>query len=302
MKTSIELLRDIQDGAVSSTTPVAELLRKCQVLAARLPLPELGDWVRHELDGYPQEAELPPYRVLHGIAKGHFLGPFGSGLKNATLPASNLPPDLRDWARRALLRQPIAVLQDLALKPEEGLCVMWPGDLVASVQGRFYENLSLAQAWLQLASSDVKAAVEAVRNRILSFALDAEKLVPAGASSLPSSDAGALSQVFHTHIYGTVGNYAQGGTISQTYGVTAGDLESLLHAMLQSGVPATDVAELKEAVLQDGEAPRKCLGARVAAWLGTAVAKAASGAWQVATSTATTVLPKLLERYYNLQS
>jgi hypothetical protein len=302
MTTNLDLLRDLQDGAVSSSTPVAELLRKCQVLAARLPLPSLAEWVQHELNGYPLEAELPEYREVTGIAKGHFLGPFGSGLRNATLPAGNLPVEYRQWAQRAKLRQPIAVLQELSVKSKEGLQIPWPGDLLVRVQDQFYENMSLAQAWLALSVSDVVAAVEAVRNRILTFALEAEKHLDNkdGGQDLRSS--GSLSQVFHTHIYGAVGNLAQGNThVVQTAGISAGDLGALLAAVSSLGAPKEDVEQLRTAIEADGTSPRRTLGTKVAAWLGGAISKAASGVWHVATSTASTVLPKLLEQYYGIK-
>ena len=54
--TNLELLREIQNGAVSSGTPVGDLLRRCQMLAARLGLTEMVSWVTHELDGYPPKA------------------------------------------------------------------------------------------------------------------------------------------------------------------------------------------------------------------------------------------------------
>src|SRR5437868_14569293 len=94
--------------------PVSELLRRCQMLAARVGISELGDWVRYELNGYPEAAELPEYRILHGNAIGTLSGPFGSGMRNAPLPANNLQPKDRDWARKAFIRQPIAALEKAA--------------------------------------------------------------------------------------------------------------------------------------------------------------------------------------------
>src|SRR5438552_793602 len=97
MTTALDLLRGIQEGATSDAMSVSELLRRCQVFAARARVQELGDWVKHELNGYPADAELPEYRIFHGRATGHFMGPYQSGYKNVPLPVSNLPDDRRDW-------------------------------------------------------------------------------------------------------------------------------------------------------------------------------------------------------------
>jgi hypothetical protein len=300
MRSNSELLRTIQDGAVSSDVPVGELLRRCQVLAARLKVPDLAAWVQHELNGYPDEAALPEYRVLSGLAMGHFTGPFGSGIRNGILPANNLPENLRHWAREAQFRQPIATLEELARRKEDAIRCAWPGDLVAMVQMDFYENMALGQAWLSISRSSVIGAVETVRNRILTFALEAEHLVGPEGSATPNA-AGALSQVFHTVVYGNVANIAQASShITQTSGIASGDLEGLIRELSRLGVSPSDATVLREAVAADGPPQGKKVGARVAAWIGGMIAKTVAGTWGVATSTAATVLPKLIERYYGL--
>lgn len=301
MPTNLELLRQIQDGAVSSEMPVSELLRRSLVLAKRLNLPELGDWVRYELDGYPAQVELPDYRVMSGIARGHFLGAFGRVIRFATLPARNLPKEYRDWGRRAYFRQPIVALEKVASDQENATVqVTWPGDLIARVQGDFYEGMALAQAWLDVSRSDFVSAVETVRNRILSFALEAEAFVDPAEDQSPTT-AAELSNVFHTHIYGSVGNLAQGSAnVTQSAGVAPGDLAGLLGELRCLGVPDADLRELRPAIEEDGVPPSGKLGRRVADWLGRMVGKAMSGAWQVSRETATVVLPKVLEKYYGL--
>jgi len=59
------LLQQIQTEAVDTHSDLATPLRKCRILAQRLGVPEFKDWVIHELEGYPAEAELPEYRVIH---------------------------------------------------------------------------------------------------------------------------------------------------------------------------------------------------------------------------------------------
>jgi hypothetical protein len=44
-------------------------------------------WVEKELDGYDQTDELPEYRRVRAIAKGHFLGGFSAQINNQRLPA-----------------------------------------------------------------------------------------------------------------------------------------------------------------------------------------------------------------------
>ena len=127
----MSLLRDIQDAAISSNAPVSDLLRRCKVLAARLGSSEFGEWVEHELNGYPDSASLPDYRVSEVHSLGHFSGPFKSSLRNAAIPPSNVPKEFRGRVKWMRNRQPISALEDLLSKREEGSFeAPWPPDLV----------------------------------------------------------------------------------------------------------------------------------------------------------------------------
>ncbi|HEY6873045.1 MAG TPA: hypothetical protein VI298_10010 [Geobacteraceae bacterium] len=89
----MSLLREIQDAAIDSKTDLTVLLRKCKVLAARLGSPDFKQWVENELSGYSDIESLPDYRVWRVNSKGHFSGPFQSGLRNADIPMSCIPKD-----------------------------------------------------------------------------------------------------------------------------------------------------------------------------------------------------------------
>ena len=47
--------------------------RKCKILAARLSSAELAQWVTWELDGYPDDQPVPPYRELSGQFYANFM-------------------------------------------------------------------------------------------------------------------------------------------------------------------------------------------------------------------------------------
>ncbi len=75
----MSLLTDIERAATTSTEPLADLLRRCKVLAARLRHAEFADWASHELNGYEKNATLPSYRVVATPNSiGTLLGPMGS--------------------------------------------------------------------------------------------------------------------------------------------------------------------------------------------------------------------------------
>ncbi|MGQ0641344.1 MAG: AbiTii domain-containing protein [Gemmatimonadaceae bacterium] len=178
----------------------------------------------------------------------------------------------------------------------------WPGNLVALVQHKFVDGMVLGDAWLQVGRSAFVGAVDSVRTRILSFALDVEARIGNRIDEGPNAArTEAVKQIFNTHIYGSVANLAQGShDVVQHHGVASSDLPALIAELVNIAVPKDEITELEEAIKLDGAPPRKERGPKVTAWLGKMISKAASGVWNVATSTATTVLPKLLGKYYGL--
>ena len=91
----MSLLREIQDAAIDSGVELTTLLRKCKVLAARLGNAEFKEWVEQELIGYKSKKILPEYRQFHVHSKGVFLGGFGSSLRDAPIPLTNIDEDFR---------------------------------------------------------------------------------------------------------------------------------------------------------------------------------------------------------------
>jgi hypothetical protein len=56
----LSLLREIQDLATTDGD-LANLLRKCKILAARLGSEQFSGWVDYELDDYP-EGQIPSFQ------------------------------------------------------------------------------------------------------------------------------------------------------------------------------------------------------------------------------------------------
>jgi hypothetical protein len=90
----MSLLREIQDAATSGATPLADVLRKCKILAARLQNKAFAQWVDLELNGYPEDEPLPAHRVIDPVqSKGHFVSFAYQGtfpIPLAVIPTSEL--------------------------------------------------------------------------------------------------------------------------------------------------------------------------------------------------------------------
>jgi hypothetical protein len=305
----MSLLRDIQDAALDSNVHLPDLLRKCKVLAARLGNQDFKRWVDSELNGYGENESLPSYRSFRVESRGNFSGFFGSGLNGAAIPLSCLPEQFRDMLLTHHSREPISALADLVSKKESNsFRVPWPADLVAYVGRDIYENMNCLSAWQVVPRGGIVGILDTVRTRILNFVLELESEAPDAGESAPGVHPvpqERVNQVFHTQIYGNVGNVAAGSegfAQSNSSAVVQGDFNSLRNYLSGLGVGPADLGELENATKKDHASKQKGIGENTGQWLGKMIGKAASGTLKVGTTVATTLLTKALAQYLGLPS
>jgi hypothetical protein len=64
------LLHDIQSALLDEKVGVGSTLLKLRFLASKLGSDILEEWVKHEADGYPKDAEVPDYRITGVVYTG----------------------------------------------------------------------------------------------------------------------------------------------------------------------------------------------------------------------------------------
>jgi len=244
----MSLLREIQGAAIDAKIPLSTLLRKCKVLAARLGNEDFKRWVDSELSGYRNADNIPDYRRLEVNSKGHFSGPFNSGLRNVDIPLGCVPEKYREKLSNSHLVEPVASLEALVEKSEGGTAQEpWNPNLVALVGRDIYHGMNCMQAWKVIPITAVIEALEAVRNRILSFVLEIEAQAPnageapANSNPLPPEQ---VHQIFNTYITGNVQNVATGGRNFEQ-NATIGEQHSTVFAELLEAL--SNVSEELEA-------------------------------------------------------
>ncbi|OGW18655.1 MAG: hypothetical protein A3G93_07215 [Nitrospinae bacterium RIFCSPLOWO2_12_FULL_45_22] len=304
----MSLLRDIQDAAIDARIDISVVLRKCKVLAARLGNEAFKQWVEFELNGYKTIKDLPDYRILSVHSKGHFSGPFWSGLRNADIPISCLPEKFQESFRHSYLMDPISAYVALINKSKgSALQEPWPPDFVASVADRFYTGMNCVAAWKVIAINSVVSLVDVVRNKILSFVLEIESEAPdAGEAQInsPPLPQEKVTQVFNTNIYGNVHNVAAGSTNFAQIALTVQkhDIDSLVNYLRNHNISEKEISDLEKAIHQDSkENPKQNkIGNKVMSWMTKMMNKAAKGSWEISSSVATSVLTKAINSYYGL--
>jgi hypothetical protein len=275
----MKLVDEIIEMASDGSKPLTDVLRKCLVLAFELKNEKLKEWVELELNGYREGAEIPEYRKVMLYSRGNFSGPWGAWVPNRPLPLSVIDKKHRGMLTTKLAA-PIASYEGFEKKTGEAV-INWPPDLIAMYQTKFMEGFALSQAWQEVPTAMIAGLRDAVRNRLLRFALEIkEELGEAGdrPANVPQEK---VEAAVINHIYGGVNMI--GGTVNTQIGnidIREGDLESLKAALLKSRVPEDEVKALEHAISDDAIEGKPTFGKKTAEWLasfGGKVAKAGVG-------------------------
>lgn len=65
------LVEELQAQALNPSVKVSDLLRRVKLAAVKLQLKDTADWVDHELRGYSDPQNVPPYRRTTGQLRAH---------------------------------------------------------------------------------------------------------------------------------------------------------------------------------------------------------------------------------------
>jgi len=300
------LIEEIQKEAVDSKSDLGTILRKCKLLAARLGSQPLEDWLLWESNGYPDHVDVPDYRIWPLQLKGHFSGPFGSGMRNAPIPWVCLPEKTRDAYLNYKCRQSIASIEDILKKSKSGLLRVSTGDLSVLIGMNVYQGQNCLETWAEFGVSNLVELLNTVRNKVLDFALAVWKESPTAGELHEKNggniEPGRVTQIFNTTVYGGAANLVGSAMNSpMTFAISQNDFASLEKALRVNGVQDDDIRELQSAIRSD-ERPKsdQKLGPHVSTWIANMVKKAAQGSWQIGIGAAGKLLADAISRYYGL--
>ena len=306
----MSLLHQIQESVVQEDCDLGSVLLKLRLLAARLGSDVLEEWVKHESEGYPTDAEVPSYRVIGVSYRGTFSGPFGSGIQNAPIP----PYLIEEFAGKSWtnyeFRESIAAVDDLVKSStDSGVVRLDTSNLILLLQGKIYERYTCIDISGTVSRTALSEIQQAVRSRILGLTLELEKSIPAaahvtfGAPKNQDNNSDKVQQISQQIIYGDVTTAvagAYGSTKNLSIGV--GDTKSLIEYLEQSGILKADATEI--AKIMETENPTNSdepFGLKAKDWIASNIKKAAQGTWEIGITVATKVLSEAALKYYGLK-
>lgn len=192
------LLSQIEEGALDSETPLADVLRKCVALGGRAGSAELRDWARRELDGYLDEESLPSYRVVPAI-----LAIDGQNLAYRVTGQEISPWQLPEFAREAFKQETrvyfgIAELEKIVVASEDVVKLLDPRmpDLVLYMNTKSDYGTAIHSMYWKVSTTSIHGILDNVRTKLVSLVAEMRAV---GADENPTAEATnqAVNVVLH---------------------------------------------------------------------------------------------------------
>jgi hypothetical protein len=299
------LLDDIINLAIDGKQPLPDILRKCLLLGHELKNDHLKQWANQELNGYKSTADVPEYRHVQAIAKGHFVGFGGAEIRNYPIPPAALEEKHRHWAREVYLPQGLSAYEEILKASEEATITFpWPGDMVLYYQQKFLDGYGLVSAWLVVSKNVFVEILDTIRNRTLNMALQLKDELGTSYTDLRKIESRETQANIQNIIFQNTGgntNVAFGQSSVDASGqsqtvIAVGDRKALDTALTQAGLSKPDLDALTEALAHDGAKP----GNKVTNWIRENAGKVLAGGVQVGTKIGQEILTAWIKAHCGL--
>ncbi|MFZ0872696.1 MAG: hypothetical protein WAM90_18430 [Rhodanobacter sp.] len=305
----MKVIEDLIDQLSKADCRIEDALIQAQVLAHKLGDTDMAAWVASELEGYPDNDSVPPYREVRLQITGNVTN--GYWQHNAQpLVLGALEPEVREWLTLRKTTEGVGAIEQWVVKDNDGgnLCVTVSPEICHVISKAYTEGCYVQSAWGRPAAGAFRQILTQVRTRLLAFALDLHDRVPANFTADDiKKELGkeGVNNLFRGAVFGdnttiVVGesNVVKGITNS----VTQNDFASLAKELRGQGVADGDIDDLRKAIEDDSDAPEhqeNNYGGKVRGWLGGMVAKAGTEAWKTTAASGVGALYAALKAHYD---
>lgn len=228
------LVKELQEQALDSKIPITDLLRKALVVAKKLEISTLEQWVSDELNGFGKSESTPEYRKVVGSIK--VFNPY-RGWQSVLFNDPSIPEKLST----RYIGQPIGQLESLVQnkKDDSHLVINFPPELEAKLIAGM--NMRL-QPVLSIGREQIHGILNAVRDVILNWSLKLEKdgIIGEGMTFSSEEKQKAAGNVYNIgNFTGVLGNV-------QAETLQIGDYNSIHSELKRLGVSQKERNELED--------------------------------------------------------
>ncbi|MDQ1612479.1 MAG: hypothetical protein QOG00_2410, partial [Pyrinomonadaceae bacterium] len=169
-----DIIETIQRDILDPTVSLATILLKAKVLAHQLKNERFKQWVKYELDGYPNDMDdIPSYRIIETPLLAQIVG----GRFTATdvpIGLANTPDWFREVASTIKFTQGIRAADEIA-QEKHTVYFPWPADWIAIWEHACGSALGFQQligVKRPVAPQIFAQMVQTVRSRLQDFVLE----------------------------------------------------------------------------------------------------------------------------------
>ena len=301
----MKLLADVIAELSSPQPSLIDALVKTKVLLHKLGRKDLVEWVNNEINGYPDDAPLPAYRVVPAQVKGNVTNNAYS-YSDHPLPTMHLTKEQRGGLEELEMRDSIAVLENLAKQDKNGLQRPLPIEYGALFNKALTGGYKVQQAWCDIGVGRFSQIVTQVRSKLLDFLLELQEKVGTEVSEEEAkrvAQSPETASMFNHAIFGDNVTILVGNQNQQTVRneIKEGDFAALAAYLESKNVSRKDVQALEQAIHADDGTPdvsSQRFGPRVRNWLSSMLNKAVETSWQIELGIASSLLTNALQAYY----
>lgn len=292
---------ELQSLAGDPNSDIVAVLMKAKMIAVKLDLVDLAEWIELELNGYPTIASVPEYRSGQGQLKA--LNPV-NGWIPVDLGVSD--PKITTPFTTFKLAESIASMKRLRDKDVGTVSLPIPASYAQMLHAG--QRSRYEMRWF-FSSGKIDHVITTVRNKILDWSLELEKKGVFGEGlifTIKEKEVASMT-VNNTNIFNGAVNNAGAigagntGDIHQRNSINAGDIASLESELKKYGLEDNDISELKQLVEQS---PKPTSKAEVengfGTWIGKITGKAFTGLLNIAGAAAPTILTNALCHFYSI--
>jgi AbiTii len=157
------LIDELQLDAANAAVSVSSLLRKALIVAAKLELSDVPEWVNKELSGYSDGDSLPSYRIVHGMVKARTL----RGWVSVQCPTN----DMQEKISEKSIYNSIAEIEALS-KRDGRLSLTFPPEAQQLLQDMFQKHTEFRCFFEQ---TRLDGILDEIRNQVLRWAVALDK-------------------------------------------------------------------------------------------------------------------------------
>ncbi len=158
------IVQELQQDLLNPNVKLSSTLNKAYLIARKLEIPDFRDFIEKEIKGYPDDKNIPDYRVIHGVLKGR-------NIFRGWEQVLNVPPEMEEELAAARLTCPISEMEAIVDTDGDNNMVHIP---LASVAGSKLLGVAVPMA-VFFTTYKISAILETVRHLLLEWAIALEK-------------------------------------------------------------------------------------------------------------------------------